>query len=132
MRIVLLSLILCAAACDQTSTKTADPAAVSTVNGAPVNADNTKLNERDRQNTLTPLDQGGSTDEIKFTAAARQNIMGDARLSTNAKNVKVITNGTKVTLRGPVATDQEKAAVEADVKQVAGVTAVDNQIEVKK
>jgi osmotically-inducible protein OsmY len=36
-----------------------------------------------------------------------------------------------VTLRGPVATPQEKVAIEFKAKQVAGVTRVDNLLEVE-
>lgn len=95
-------------------------------------ADNTKINERDRHAALTPMDQGNSSSETKITAAIRKGIMGDKTLSFTAKNVKIITVGSKVTLRGPVKTDQEKAAIEALAKQTAGVGEVDDQLEVKK
>ena len=49
----------------------------------------------------------------------------------NAHNVKIITSGGVVTLRGPVNSPQEKAAIEAKAKQVAGVTRVDNLLEVE-
>jgi hyperosmotically inducible periplasmic protein len=96
------------------------------------NADNTKINDRDRHGALTPMDQGNSADELKITATIRKGMMGDSSLSFTAKNVKIITVGTKVTLRGPVTTDQEKAAIEARAKQTAGVTEVDDQLEIKK
>lgn len=95
-------------------------------------ADNTKINERDRKSNLTPMDQGNSKEETNVTAAIRKSIVGDKSLSFNAKNVKVITTGTKVTLRGPVKTEQERATIEALAKRAAGVTEVDNQLEVKK
>jgi hyperosmotically inducible periplasmic protein len=95
-------------------------------------ADNTKLNDRDRHGTLTPMDQGNSGSETKITAAIRKGLMGDGSLSFTAKNVKVITVGAKVTLRGPVKSDQERSAVEAIARQTAGVSEVDNQLEVKK
>ena len=98
---------------------------------ATTNADNTKINERDRHGTLTPMSQGNSADETKITAAIRRGLMSDKSLSFTAKNVKVITVGTKVTLRGPVNSDQEKQAIEAHAKQTAGVTDVDDQLEVK-
>lgn len=96
------------------------------------NADNTKINDRDRHGALTPMDQGNSGNETKITAAIRKGLMGDKSLSFTAKNVKVITVGTKVTLRGPVKSDQEKAAIEALAKQTPGVSEVDDQLEVKK
>jgi osmotically-inducible protein OsmY len=93
---------------------------------------NTKINERDRHGSLTPMDQGNSRAETKISADIRKGIMHDSTLSFTAKNVKVITVGTKVTLRGPVKSEQEKSAIEALAKQTAGVTEVDNQLEVKK
>lgn len=96
------------------------------------NADNTKINERDRQGALTPMDQGNSGSETKITAAVRRALMGDKTLSFTAKNVKVITIGNRVTLRGPVKSDQERASIEAIAKQTPGVSEVDNQLEVKK
>ena len=96
------------------------------------NADNTKINDRDRHGALTPMDQGNSKPEIAITAAVRKSVLADKTLSFTAKNVKIITVGSKVTLRGPVGSEQEKAAIEARAKQTAGVTEVDNQIEIKK
>lgn len=96
------------------------------------NATNTKINDRDRHDALTPMDQGGSAAERNITAAIRKGVMGDKSLSFTAKNVKIITNGTKVTLRGPVGSDQERSNIETRAKQTPGVTEVDNQIEVKK
>jgi hyperosmotically inducible periplasmic protein len=96
-------------------------------------ADNSKINERDRSGaTLTPMDQGNSTSETKISAAIRRGIMGDKSLSFTAKNVKVITVGTKVTLRGPVKTERERATIAMLAKQAAGVTDVDNQLEISK
>lgn len=95
-------------------------------------ADNTKVNDRDRHGALTPISQGNSAPEIKITAAIRKGVMVDSLLSFTAKNVKIITVGTKVTLRGPVGTDRERTSIETIAKQTAGVTEVDNQIEVKK
>jgi osmotically-inducible protein OsmY len=94
-------------------------------------ADNTKINERDRHDSLTPMDQSNGSSDVKISAAIRKGIMGDKTLSFAAKNVKIITVGGKVTLRGPVKSDQEKAAIEALAKQTAGVSEVDDQLEVK-
>jgi osmotically-inducible protein OsmY len=58
-------------------------------------------------------------------------VVGDKSLSTNAHNLKIITSNGTVTLRGPVKSTEEKAAVETKAKQVAGVTGVDNQLEVE-
>jgi hyperosmotically inducible protein len=106
-----------------------DTAAPST--GTP--PDNTKRNERDRGDAaLTPGDQANGESDLKITQRIRQAVMADDSLSFNAKNVKIITVGGKVTLRGPVKSDAERAAIEAAAKSVAGAGQVDNQIEVKK
>jgi hyperosmotically inducible periplasmic protein len=94
--------------------------------------DNTKVNERDRDGaTLTPGDQGNNETDLRITQQIRQAVMGDKSLSFTAKNVKIITANGKVTLRGPVKTEQERSAIEAAARKVAGASQVDNQIEVK-
>ncbi|MDB4937351.1 MAG: hypothetical protein JWP87_4323 [Labilithrix sp.] len=94
-------------------------------------ATNTKINDRDRHGALTPLDQGGGNDR-DITAAVRRAVVGDKALSFTAKNVKIITVGGKVTLRGPVKSEEEKSSIEAKAKATTGVASVDNQLEVKK
>ncbi len=96
-----------------------------------VDPDNSGVNERDRHGALTPMDQGAGGADRQTTAAIRRGVVADKSLSFGAKNVKIITTGGKVTLRGPVKTDQEKATIEALARQAPGVTEVDNQIEVK-
>ena len=45
--------------------------------------------------------------------------------------MKIVTEGGKVTLRGPVKSAAERSSIEAKAKAAAGVNAVDNQLEVK-
>jgi hypothetical protein len=100
---------------------------------AGVAPDNTKVNERDRSSAaVTPLDQRENATDLDITQQIRKAVMADDTLSFTAKNVKIITAGGKVTLRGPVKTDAERNAIDAAARKVAGVTQVDNQIEVKK
>ena len=95
-------------------------------------ADNSRVNKRDRNSAaLTPMDQGPSEADRKVTQQIRQDLMKDKSLSFTAKNVKIITVKGKVTLRGPVNNDTERSAIEAAARKVAGAQ-VDNQIEVKK
>jgi hypothetical protein len=95
--------------------------------------DNSRVNSRDKSGkTLTPMDQGPSEDDRKITQQIRQAVVKDGSLSFTAKNVKIITINGKVTLRGPVKTDAERSAIEAEAKGIAGVTQVDNQLEIKK
>jgi sporulation protein YlmC with PRC-barrel domain len=94
--------------------------------------DNTRRNVRDRDDqTLTPLDQGNSKADVDTTAQIRKEIIAGKDMSVNAKNVKVITNKGKVTLRGPVNTDEEKRFIGDIANRIASIENVDNQLEVK-
>lgn len=95
-------------------------------------ADNTSRNARDRSGqTLTPTDQSESAPDRELTQAVRQALMDDASLSTDAKNIKVISVDGKVTLRGVVDSQEEKDDVMTKVQAVAGVHGCENQLEVK-
>lgn len=95
-------------------------------------ADNSGKNVRDRsEKTLTPMDQGGSASDRELSATIRRAIVKDDTLSTNAHNVKIVTVDAVVTLRGPVKTAAEKAAVGAKAETAPGVKRVDNQLEVE-
>src|SRR5512133_1597458 len=84
-------------------------AASSDATNAQYDANNSGRNERDRSgNTLTPGDQGGSQADRDITQKVRRAITSNDQLSTDAKNVKVITINGKVTLRGPVNSAQEQ------------------------
>ena len=99
--------------------------------GANARADNTERNERDRSGaTLTPVDQGGSEADRNITQQVREGVVERDDLSIDAKNTKIITQDGVVTLRGPVATPQEKARIATIAAQTAGVKRVDNQLEV--
>jgi sporulation protein YlmC with PRC-barrel domain len=94
--------------------------------------DNSRLNARDRQpGTVTPDNQSENRDDLHITQSIRQAIVKDGNLSTMAKNVKIITTNGKVTLRGPVHTEQEKSEIERLAQQTAGSATVQNEIEVK-
>jgi hyperosmotically inducible periplasmic protein len=93
--------------------------------------DNSGVNVRDRNDqTVTAGDQSENEADRTISQSIRQSLTADDTLSTNGKNIKVITTDGKVTLRGPVKSDQEKAAIAAKVQQVAGVKNVDNQLEI--
>lgn len=94
-------------------------------------ADNTGRNERDRSaSAQTSGDQGGSEADRNVTQQIRKTIVDDDKLSTTAKNVKIITQDGAVTLRGPVKSTQEKTEIAAIAQKVDGVKRVDNQLEV--
>jgi hyperosmotically inducible periplasmic protein len=96
-----------------------------------VEPDNSGRNVRDRDDqNKTTGDQSENEADRTITQNIRRAVTADDSLSTNAKNVKIITNNGMVTLRGPVKSEKEKAEIEAKAKQVAGVKSVDNQLEV--
>ena len=117
--------------CDKPISSTSDQ----TTNGTTstfVDRDNTVVNKRDRDtNAKTPMDQNENKVDIGITASIRKSVV-DTKMSTNAQNVKIITQDRNVTLRGPVKTEEEKTRIEEIARNVAGVKAVDSQLEVEK
>ena len=94
-------------------------------------ADNSGRNARDASDAaVTADDQSNSKADLEITQSIRKAVTSDDSLSVNAHNVKIITNGGVVTLRGPVKSEQERASVAAKAQQVSGVTRVNNQLEV--
>jgi hyperosmotically inducible periplasmic protein len=111
-----------------------------TVHEAPVtraestrhDADNTARNARDREDkTLTPLDQSEKASDLEVTQRIRKSLVRDKSLSTNAKNVKIITVDGAVTLRGPVKSEKERAKIVANAKRIAGAGKVADQLEIE-
>ena len=99
----------------------------------PAAADNTKVNQRDSEGAApTPIDQGNNSSDLKTTQEIRKAVVGDGSLSFTAKNVKIITTGGKVTLRGPVKSAEEREKIAALARKIAGAANVDNQLEVAK
>ncbi len=94
--------------------------------------DNTAVNQRDRSGqTLTPGNQSESKNDIKLDATVRRAVVAQAGISTAGQNIKIMTQDGRVTLRGPVKDEAERASIEKTVRQVAGNASVDNQLEVK-
>jgi osmotically-inducible protein OsmY len=56
--------------------------------------------------------------------------MQDKTLSTTARNIKVITVGGNVVLRGPVKSAHEKAVIAHKALQIAGNGHVNDQLEI--
>src|SRR5262245_37164286 len=125
-----MSLVCFGAACsNDTSTIKKDTEAPSTA-PPPPDADNTAKNASTPGADATA--QSESEADIQISAAVRKSVVDDKALSTNAHNVKITTANGVVTLRGPVKSDQEKSSVESKAKAVAGVSRVDNLLEVEK
>ena len=93
--------------------------------------DNTKTNKRDReQNAPTADQQKMNPSDREITKKIRMAIHEDKVLSTYAHNIKIITQDGKVTLKGPVRSEEEKNNVGAKAAAVAGDGNVTNQIDV--
>ena len=98
---------------------------------ATVAADNSGRNERDRSDaTKTSGDQAENEADRTISQNIRQAVVADDSVSTNGKNVKIITVDGTVTLRGPVKNENEKTNIGAKAQQIAGVKKVDNQLEI--
>ncbi|PIT99271.1 MAG: phospholipid-binding protein [Bdellovibrionales bacterium CG10_big_fil_rev_8_21_14_0_10_45_34] len=93
--------------------------------------DNTKINQRDSApQELTADEQPSNSSDMNITRRIRQDIMKEKNLSTYAKNVKIITVNGKVTLKGPVRSEQELNAIMNNARIVAGVSNVSNEMSV--
>ena len=102
----------------------------SDTSGPNASRDNTGVNARDRDSSAkTPFDQKENKDDVATTADVRKRIVS-SDMSTDAKNVKIITENGRVTLRGPVKSADEKSQIEKIASDVAGAGKVDNQLEV--
>jgi hyperosmotically inducible periplasmic protein len=90
--------------------------------------DKTKINENQ---TGPTADQGmmNPTDRA-ITQQIRKVIHHDRSLSPYGRNIKIFIQDGKVTLRGPVRSEEEKGNLEAKAARVAGQENVTNQLEV--
>ena len=122
--------ILTMAGCNEGKTTATNATSTPTDNAA-VKRDNTEVNVRDRTDAVkTPIDQNENQADIDITAGIRQRVV-DTKMSVNAQNVKIITQDGKVTLRGPVASQEEKAQIEKLAHDIAGASNVVSELEVQ-
>jgi hyperosmotically inducible periplasmic protein len=90
--------------------------------------DNTKQNKD--QTSATANQQKINPAHRAITQKIRKAVHDDTSLSTYAHNVKIITQDGKVTLRGPVRSEEEKNILQAKAVAVARAENVTNQLEV--
>jgi len=96
-------------------------------------ADNTAVNKQDRDASRKTADQArNNMSDREVMRHIRQDIVHDKSLSTYGHNVKVIARSGKVTLRGPVHSEDEKRAVEEHARKYAGDGNVTNEVTVKE
>jgi hyperosmotically inducible protein len=94
--------------------------------------DNTKTNKRDQAKSEPTADQAkNNLSDRQIMQQIRKAVVADKSISTYGHNVKIIAEHGKVTLKGPVHTEEESKKIEAKAIEVAGAGNVTNNITVK-
>lgn len=101
-------------------------------NNSGVNKRDVNENTTNRQSVnITAQDQSkGTKSDVELTRKIRSRITNDSTLSTDARNVKIITLDGVVTLRGPVINQREKTAVANCAAMVVNKNNVRNELEI--
>jgi hyperosmotically inducible periplasmic protein len=91
--------------------------------------DNSKTNQRDRDKAAATADrQKMSPEDRELTRKIRAAITSDKSLSTYAHNIKILAQDGRVTLKGPVRSDEERAAILNKAMGIAGEGNVADQM----
>jgi osmotically-inducible protein OsmY len=94
--------------------------------------DNTAVNKRDRDAAQPTADNAtNKLSDREMMKKIRQDVVADKSLSTYGHNVKIIASNGRITLKGPVHTEDEKRAIEEHARKYAGDGNIDDQITVK-
>jgi hyperosmotically inducible protein len=80
---------------------------------------------------MKPTDQPNNRADTKVAAAVRSAIVHAKSLPMLAHNVKLVAVASVVTLRGPVASADEKIKIGKLAAGVSGVSQVNNELDVK-
>jgi osmotically-inducible protein OsmY len=81
----------------------------------PTSPDNSGMNADHKK---TADDQPNSSNDRQTTAKIRKAIVADKELSSYARNIKIITMNGKVTLKGPVKSEEEKQRIASDLASI--------------
>jgi hyperosmotically inducible periplasmic protein len=93
--------------------------------------DNSRTNKRDRDRTSPTADrQKMSATDRELARKIRAVLHDDKSLSTYAHNIKIFSRDGRVTLKGPVRSEEEKTAIESKATEIAGAGNVTNELEV--
>jgi hyperosmotically inducible periplasmic protein len=74
------------------------------------------------------INQGDTEADMALTLRVRESLLADPNLSFIAKSITIVARDGRVTLRGLVNTQQERAMVERIARQVGPVRQVENQL----
>jgi hyperosmotically inducible protein len=117
MMIVCSSVLIVASATGQT------PSSVAT--------DNARSNKTDASNATATADaQTNKSADIELTKRIRQSLMSDGKLSTYARNIKIVTINGRVTLNGVVRSEDESSAIQSRAADIAGASSVTSLLKV--
>jgi hyperosmotically inducible protein len=93
---------------------------------------NSGVNVRDRApQAMTAGQQSNAKEDLELTRRIRRAVVKDDSLSNAAHNIKIVSDGGTVILRGPVKTDREKQAIGEKASAIAGAKNVHNQLEIE-
>jgi osmotically-inducible protein OsmY len=89
--------------------------------------DNSKINANHQK---TADNQSNESNDRLTTAKVRKAIVADKSLSTDGHNIKIITVNGKVTLKGPVQSEEEKQRIASDLADIVPADSLMNQLTV--
>ena len=116
-----------AAALAETTQRTSTGGAVP----ANTSPDNSAVNQMNNGAKGVSADQqSNSQSDLEVAQKIRRSITQEKNLSTYAHNIKIITQGGSVILKGPVRSAEEKATVENKAAVVAGKDHVKSELQV--
>jgi hyperosmotically inducible periplasmic protein len=93
--------------------------------------DNSKTNQGDAsKGAMTADQQKANQADRETTKQIRSALTKDKSLSTYAHNIKIITRDGKVTLKGPVRSEDEKTSIEEKASTIAGAGNVNDELTV--
>ena len=91
--------------------------------------DNSKTNQGDAdKGAMTAQQQKMNPADRDTSKQIRSALMKDKSLSTYAHNIKIITRDGKVTLKGPVRSEDEKHEITAKAASIAGADNVNDEL----
>jgi osmotically-inducible protein OsmY len=89
------------------------------------------MNQMEKSSGKTADQQKENQSDLELTRQIRRAIVQDKSLSTYAHNVKIVSQGGLVTLKGPVKSEEEKTAIGNKAAEIAGSsTKVQNELQV--
>lgn len=96
-----------------------------------VKKDNTKVNERDTSVTSpTAETQSTNAKDVEVVKNIREKVVEDKTLSTYAHNVKIIAEGGRITLKGPVRSTEERTKIGRIASANSGDMLINNELEI--